>query len=55
MRLKIDSLNELPEDKKPPRDLWYKSYKLKQWLNDVFNIKTEVDRNFVELNLEDVE
>jgi len=55
-RMKIDSLNELPEDKRPPRDLWGKPYKLKLWLDDVFNIeKDRKGKDYTEIDLEDVE
>jgi len=55
-RLRIDNLNELPEDKRPPRDLWWKPYKLKDWLDDVFDIKKEAKaKDFIDLNLEEAE
>jgi hypothetical protein len=55
-RIRIDSLNELPEDKRPPRDLWWKPFKLKQFLDEVFDTKKEgASRKFIELNFEEAE
>jgi hypothetical protein len=56
-RMKIDSLNELPENKRPPRDLWTKPHKLKLWLDDVFDIKRDakINSDYTEIDLGDVE
>ena len=36
-RMQIDSYNELPEDKRPPRCLWDKPSELDEWFNRVFS------------------
>lgn len=54
-RLKIDSFNELPKDKRPPRDLWNKPYKLEEYLDTVFDSKKEKETEFISFDEEDVE
>lgn len=55
-RNRINSFNELPEDKRPPRDLWDKPYKLKDFLDEVFEVKGgNKSANYVEYNEEDIE
>lgn len=54
-RLRIDSFNELPKDKRPPRDLWTKPHKLEEFLDAVFDVKNNKKSEFVDLDLEDVE
>ncbi len=36
-RMQIDSYLELPEDKKPPRDIWDKPNELKEWFERIFS------------------
>jgi len=56
-RAKIDSLQELPEDKKPPRNLWDKPYALKDYLDTVWDTDKNKGKgkDYLELNYEDVE
>lgn len=55
-RLKIDSFNELPKDKRPPRDLWNKPYKLEEFFDEAFERKEGKSKTeYIEYNLEDVE
>jgi hypothetical protein len=57
-RAKLDSLQELPEDKQPPRNLWDKPYALKEYLNTVWDSKEGEGgkgKNYAEFDLEDVE
>jgi len=56
-RLRVDSFNELPKDKRPPRDLWTKPHKLEEFLDTVFDIKGSAQKrnSYVDLDLEDVE
>jgi hypothetical protein len=55
-RAKINSLNELPKDKRPPRDLWDKPHKLSEFLDHVWDDKKEKGtKEYFEVNLEDVE
>lgn len=55
MRIKIDSFQELPKDKQPPRDLWYKSHKLEEFFDEVFERKGRDHKEFIEFNEEEVE
>ena len=54
-RLKIDSFNELPKDKRPPRDLWNKSHKLEEFFDEVFDRKEQQNTKFITYDPEDVE
>jgi hypothetical protein len=36
-RQRIDSFNELPKDKRPPRNLWDKPYRLSQFLDTLWD------------------
>lgn len=56
-RMRINSFNELPKDKRPPRNLWDKPYKLGEFLDSIF--KTDKDGNktetFIDYDPEDVD
>ena len=54
-RLKIESFNELPKDKRPPRDLWNKPYKLEVFLDHAFDTKKEKDTEFIEFDEDEIE
>ena len=55
-RVKIDSFNELPKDKRPPRDLWNKAHKLDEFFDDVFDVKSSKNKDkFIEYDPEEVE
>ncbi len=54
-RLKIDSFNELPKDKRPPRDLWSKAHKLEQFFDEVFDSKKDSGKTYIDYDPEDVE
>ena len=54
-RSRIDSFSELPKEKRPPRDLWAKAYKLEQFFEDVFSSKDGKDKDYVDFDYEDVE
>jgi len=54
-RAKIDSFNELPKDKRPPRDLWGKPYKLEVFLDTVFDTDKKKDTEFIDFDEEDIE
>lgn len=53
---KIDSFNELTDDKKPPRGIWDKPYKLKEFFDEVFKTDSK-DKNTttIEFDPEEVE
>jgi hypothetical protein len=55
-RMKIDSFNELPKDKRPPRDLWDKQSKLDEFFDEVFEVdKSKSNKQFIPFNSEEVE
>jgi len=56
-RSKLDSLQELPKDKQPPRNLWDKPFALNEYLETIWNTdkKTGKGKDYIELNPEDVE
>lgn len=56
-RSRIDSFNELPKDKRPPRNLWDKPYALGQFLDTIWDKDTkpqQKESGFV-YDLEEVE
>ncbi len=47
-RIQIDSFMELPEEKRPPRNIWDKPSELDEWFNRVFdNGKDKKQTEFV--------
>lgn len=38
-RLKINSFNELSKDKRPPRNLWDKPYRLDKYFDEIFEVQ----------------
>ena len=59
-RKRIDSFNELPKDKRPPRNLWDKPHRLGEFLETIWDKKddssnTTRSSNFYDYDLEDVE
>lgn len=56
-RARINSFNELPEDKRPSRNLWDKPFRLKEFFDEVFDTKktTSKPKTYLEFDLEDVE
>lgn len=53
-RERIDSFNELPKDKRPPRNLWDKPYALEQFLDTIWG-KNKTDTSKTYLDFEDEE
>ncbi len=55
-RSRIDSFNDLPKDKRPPRNLWDKPHRLSEFLDSVFKKEGSDDsKDFIDFNSEDVE
>lgn len=58
-RLQLNSFNDLPKEKRPPRNLWDKPYALGEYLENIWDddadASTKKSTNFYEYNLEDVE
>lgn len=55
-RLRINELQRLGKDKRPPRNLWDKPYRLSQYLDEIFSIgKGPKETDYIDLDYEDVE
>lgn len=56
-RDRLDSFNELPKEKRPPRNLWDKPYALSQYLATIWDTDKKEERsgNQFLYDLEDVE
>lgn len=54
-RLKIDSFNELPKDKRPPRDLWNKPFRLEKFLESIWDKEKKNDTEFIDFDEEEIE
>lgn len=55
-RARINSFQELPKDKRPPRNLWDKTHKLDEFFEDVFDIKSNGrETEFIEFDENEVE
>lgn len=57
-RARIDSFQQLPKDKQPPRDLWDKPYRLSIFLDEIWDTEDKGGRKrseMIEFDLEDVE
>lgn len=53
-RAKINSLQELPKDKRPPKNLWDKPHKLDEFLDKAFSIKDD-NQTFVDFDTDDLD
>lgn len=56
-RARIKSFGEIPKDKRPPRNLWDKPFRLNEYFNEVFNTPSGPGKTtkYIEYNQEDVE
>lgn len=57
-RYRLNSFYELPEDKRPPRNLWDKPHRLQDFFDEVFDRKKghgNRSEEYIEYNFEDVE
>jgi hypothetical protein len=57
-RTRIDSFGELPKDKRPPRNLWDKPFRLREFLENIWEddeTKKNNKSDWVELDLNEVE
>lgn len=55
-RARIDSFYELPKDKRPPKNLWDKPFKLSEYFDDIFKHTGSGDeKDFVEFDDADIE
>jgi len=54
-RLRIDSFSELPKEKKPPRNLWDKPYRLSKFFDAIFKTPSSSSGDDYEFNSEEVE
>jgi len=55
-RLRIDSFSELSKEKRPPRNLWDKPYRLSRFFDAMFKTaSSDNGEDFMEFNSEDIE
>jgi hypothetical protein len=55
-RARINSFNELPEEKRPPRNLWDKPHRLAEFFDKMFEPgNSGGPKNFLEFDMEEVE
>jgi hypothetical protein len=54
-RARINSFQELPKDKRPPKNLWDKAHKLEKYFDEVFSTDSKKDNKFIEFDVEDVD
>lgn len=55
-RARINSFQELPKDKRPPRDLWDKPHQLEEFFDEVFDRKdTDNKKQFIPLDESEIE
>lgn len=55
-RSRIDSFQELPSDKRPPRNLWDKPSRLSEFFDKVFKLKdSNESKDYIDFDTEDVE
>jgi len=57
-RDRIDSFNELPKDKRPPRNLWDKPYELEKFFDAIWGDKEsgkDTGQDFYDIDESDVE
>lgn len=54
-RAKINSFNDLPKDKQPPRDLWNKPHKLERFFDEVFEQSDGKSKDYIEFDEREVE
>jgi hypothetical protein len=48
----IDSFNELPKDKRPPKSIWDKPSEIEDWFNRVYDTNKQTEFTF---NVDDKE
>lgn len=54
-RAQMDSIFEIPKDKRPPRGIWEKSYRLEKWMDEVYGAGAHKRDNYTTIDLKDVE
>jgi len=56
-RVKLSSLQELPKDKQPPRNLWDKGFALDEYLETVWDDtgKSKRSSTYIDIDPEEVE
>ena len=56
-RTRINSFYELPEDKRPPRNLWDKPHRLSEFLDEVFKTNTQKNdvKTYVDYDIDEIE
>jgi hypothetical protein len=55
-RARLNSFNELPKERRPPRNLWDKPQQLTEFLDSVWDDKKiKKDKDYIDIDLEEVE
>lgn len=55
-RSRVDSFNELPKDKRPPRNLWDKPHRLSEYFDEVYKTNdTGAGKSFIDYDPEELE
>lgn len=54
-RERLNSFNELPKDKRPPRNLWDKPYALGNFLESIWDTKEKKSNNFYQYDVDELE
>lgn len=50
----MDSINEIPKDKRPPRYLWDKPWRLEQYIDKMYEVK-DSKKESAEINMDNLE
>jgi hypothetical protein len=57
-RSRINSFDELPKNKRPPRNLWDKPFRLSEFFDEMFHREDndeDESKSYIDINSEDVE
>lgn len=51
----LDSFAELPEEKRPPRNIWHNEWRINKWFDEVFNKDSKQTVDYLEFNPNEVD
>ena len=54
-RSRINSFNEHPKDKRPPRNLWDKPHRLSEFFEEVYKSPKDKSQDYIEYDMGEVE
>lgn len=58
IRAQVDSLMEIPKERRPPRGIWDKSYRLQEFLDHMYDDAgkgSKKGQTYIDIDYEDVE